>query len=107
MRDEIATLVLDLLDGPYEEPLWGTFLERLRQTTGADFATLLIQSPRVQAEEGIWLLAGNADVEQVRVIFRQFGYPDTPVRRTWAAEGVPFSLNDILERDGVELRGFF
>ena len=107
MRDEIATLAQDLLDGPFEVPLWGTFLERLRQMTGADFATMLIQSPRVQAERGIWLLAGHADIQQVRDTFKQFGYPDTPVRSAWAAEGIPISLAEILERDGAENPEFF
>ena len=66
MRGILATLTEALLDGAFEEPLWSTFLERLRLATGADFATLLIQSPNVQAEQGIWLLAGDASIAAVR-----------------------------------------
>lgn len=96
-----------MVDGAFEEPLWSSFLEKLRQVTGADFATLLIQSPRVQAPEGIWLLAGDAEVEQARETFRQYGYPDSPVRHLWAEEGKPYSLAELLAYDGADNAAFF
>ena len=107
MRGIFATLTEALLDGAFEEPLWSTFLERLRLATGADFATLLIQSPNVQAEQGIWLLAGDASIAAVRSTFSQFGYPNSPVRSRWAAEGKVYSLAQILAQDGADYPAFF
>jgi DNA-binding CsgD family transcriptional regulator len=107
MRDEIATLTLALLDGPFEEPLFGTFLEQLRIFAAADFATLIIQSPRVQVDKGTYLVAGDVSIDEVNAVFAQFSYPNNPVRRQWVREGRPYSLAEILAHDGKKFPEFF
>jgi DNA-binding CsgD family transcriptional regulator len=43
--EKLADLLPRLLDGAFEEPLWGGFLEALRDTTGADYASLSFRPP--------------------------------------------------------------
>jgi DNA-binding CsgD family transcriptional regulator len=106
-RDTFARLTLALLDGSEEVPLWSGFLETLRQAVGADYATLVLQSPFGPFEESLYSIAGNASVAQARETFRQYRYPDNPERREWALDGRPYSLAEILKRDGAKFPEFF
>lgn len=51
-------LLVPLHDGMFEQPMWDTFLRRLRQATGCDTAALLIRAPESAA--AIQLVAGDA-----------------------------------------------
>lgn len=106
-RDIFATLTLALLDGANEDPLWSRFLEALRQAVGADYATLVLQSPFGQFEESLYSIAGNASAADARETFRQYRYPDNPERREWAMDGKPYALDEILRRDGAKFPEFF
>lgn len=106
-RDLFATLTLALLDGANEEPLWSGFLEALRQGVGADYATLVLQSPLGQFDESLYSLAGDASIEEARETFRRYRYPDNPVRREWAMDGMPYGLAEILEHDSHKFPEFF
>lgn len=107
MHGLITELTLAMLEGPFEEPLWSSFLDKLRSATGADVAALLLQSPRVPAEEGIFILAGSSQIETARATFTDYGYPDTPIRRTWVTEGEPYTFADLQAHDAYRFPEFF
>ena len=107
MTQDFDGLVEALFDGSFEQPMWSKFLELLRVQTGAEIASLLIQSPRVLAEEGIYLLVGNAEIEEARSTFSKFQYPNTQARRKWFAEGEPYTLSQILDHDEARFPEFF
>lgn len=95
----VTQLTTALLDGPFETPLWSSFLEGLRQAVGADYATLVCQAPNGRLDEALYLLAGDATVENAIASFRRFGYPDNPVRRNLAEEGQLYTLAEIRDRE--------
>ena len=41
----LQDLLPPLLNGAFEEPLWGGFLDRLRRATRADYAALTFRPP--------------------------------------------------------------
>jgi DNA-binding CsgD family transcriptional regulator len=106
-RDLFATLTLALLDGANEKPLWSGFLEALRLGVGADYATLVLQSPFGPFEESLYSIAGNATLDEAMATFRHYRYPDNPVRRDWALDGKPYGLAEILSRDRANFPDFF
>lgn len=107
MRDNFATLAVALLEGPFEQPMWRSFLEGLRQAIGADYVTLVCQSPNGHIDKALYLIAGEATVEAAMANFQRFGYPDNPVRRLQVGEGQIFSLAEILDRESERYPEFF
>ncbi len=99
MTPIINSLALALLDGPFETPLWSSFLEGLRQAVGADYATLICQAPNGPIDEALYLLAGDATVENAIDSFKQFGYPDNTARRNLSVEGRLYTLSEIRDRE--------
>lgn len=106
-RDHFATLTFALLDGAYETPLWSTFLEALRLAAGADYATLVLQSPLGQFEESLYSIAGDVSLEEARETFHRHSFSYNLVRREWAVDGKPYSLDEILEHGRGEHPIFF
>jgi DNA-binding CsgD family transcriptional regulator len=52
-------LTAAVLDGPFESPPWSSFLEQLRELTGANFATLMLRPPGRPYGEALSLFAGE------------------------------------------------
>jgi DNA-binding CsgD family transcriptional regulator len=99
MTPILTTLTTALLDGPFETPMWSSFLEGLRLAVGADYATLICQAPSGNLNDALYLLAGNATADDAIANFRRFGYPDNPIRRNLAEEGRLYTLADIRDRE--------
>lgn len=99
MNPNFVRLTTALIDGPFETPLWSTFLETLRQAVGADYASLVCQAPSRRLDDSLYFLAGNATVAAAIASFQRFGYPDNPIRRTFAEEGRLYSLAEIYDRE--------
>ncbi|MGE3690827.1 MAG: helix-turn-helix transcriptional regulator [Novosphingobium sp.] len=106
MHDQFASLTVSLLEGAYETPLWSSFLEELRLSVGADYATLILQSPLGPFEQSLYSIAGNASIDEARETFRRYRYPDNPERRVWAQDGKPYGLAEILKFDGAKFPDF-
>lgn len=58
IQDE-TDLLPAIHDGPFEEPMWSTFLGRLRQRTRADRAAISFRPPDRPLDAAIQLYAGN------------------------------------------------
>jgi DNA-binding CsgD family transcriptional regulator len=89
-------LISALLDGPLETPLWKTFLDRLRDMTGASYATLIVRPPSRQFKEAIYLFSGPVQPAKIDAWYRKYTHtldadaPETHV------EGRAYSLGEIL-----------
>jgi DNA-binding CsgD family transcriptional regulator len=99
MTPILTILTTALLDGPFETPLWSSFLEGLRVAVRADYATLICQAPSGNIDEALYLIAGDATVDEAMANFRRFGYPDNPARRNLADEGRLYTLAEIRDRE--------
>ena len=71
-------LLVPLHEGVFEQPMWQTFLNRLCDMTGADFATMLFRSP--DSREVVRFTAGNGQVgAQFDELFAK-KYDDDPLQ---------------------------
>jgi hypothetical protein len=96
-----------LLDGAFETPLWTSFLDALRDRTGADFAILVFQPPGWPLEDGLQLISGDARPDDSRLISRRHRIVGNVVRREWTEEGRSYSLDELLRLDSGTNQSFF
>jgi DNA-binding CsgD family transcriptional regulator len=106
-HQQVAELTLALLAGPFETPLFDSFLDGLRRAMGADYATLTFQPPGWRMDEGLLLIAGDAQPADMQRIYRQYCHPIDLVERDWAIEGQSFSLEDQRSFDRGAHREFY
>lgn len=102
MADGAAAGLIDAaLEGGFETPLWGTFLNRLRAATAAAYATLTFRPPGMVLEEAVQCFSDEVPAELRRKAYREQIYPrDRLRRRVVLEEGRPYSLAELIERDG-------
>jgi DNA-binding CsgD family transcriptional regulator len=68
IQDE-TDLLPAVYDGPFEQPMWSTLLDRLRQRTRADHAGILFHLPHAAHSQLIELHSGTPVAAQVRRFF--------------------------------------
>jgi DNA-binding CsgD family transcriptional regulator len=71
-------LLAAIYDGPFEQPLWSTFLERLRVRVGAGYAGLIFRPPNRAAGDHIELFSGRRSPPEVRRLYREEIYKRDP-----------------------------
>ncbi|HEX7853529.1 MAG TPA: helix-turn-helix transcriptional regulator [Sphingobium sp.] len=90
-----AELMATIVEGAFEEPLWATFLQRLREVTRADYAILSFRPPGRPFAEAITLFsdAARSDLNEIT----RDGLPpgEPPVDET-LAEGRPYLIDELL-----------
>jgi DNA-binding CsgD family transcriptional regulator len=93
-----ADLVLPLLEGLGEEPLWSTFIARLRATLGADYASIVFRPiPVGQPQSRVVHLFSGADwPPPISKAYRDGGYLDDPLPYFSQAEGRVYRLGELL-----------
>lgn len=87
-------LIAAVVEGPFETPLWGTFLDRLRVATGADYAVLNFRPPGRPYAEAITLISGAQQVDMEEAIRDRLPPGDPPIAEN-LIEGRPYSLNEL------------
>ncbi|MEY4160216.1 MAG: hypothetical protein RLZZ136_837, partial [Pseudomonadota bacterium] len=90
-------LLLPLHDGIFEQPMWQTFLSRLRLQTGADYAGLIIRPPG-RLEE-ISLSAGERSPPRLSALFFE-NHKAAPLQNRAMREGRVYTLDELVERGG-------
>lgn len=92
----MAGLIEAALEGGFETPLWDSFLARLRQATGADYALLAFQAPGMVAEEAVLCFSGPAPPDAIRQVLNERVYPLARSQRPPSPpQGLPFALADL------------
>ena len=96
-----------IMDGPFESPLWNSFLEELKTATEADYAALNLRWRGRPNEEGIVLVAGVPAGLDIANLERQF-FPDrAPPPAQKPPEGKPCSLLELERLDAGADADFF
>lgn len=104
---DLGDLVTALLDGPFETPLWRTFLDRVRAATRADVAILIFKPPGLPPDEAYQLTSGPVTLTQSNEMYRSHFFQNGMIRGGRTPEGVPCSMADLLALDEGTHTAFF
>lgn len=94
----LPALLEGLLEGLGEEPLWATFLSRLREGLAADYASIVFRPiPVGQPQSRVVHLFSGADWPPlIAAAYREGGYQDDPLPYFALTEGRPYRLGELL-----------
>lgn len=95
-NNDIKSRLFDaIVEGPFETPLWCSFLDQLRKATMADFATLTFRPPGRPFDEEITLISSAEEVSVETLSLDEF--PGEPPADERLIEGRPYSFNELFE----------
>jgi DNA-binding CsgD family transcriptional regulator len=100
--DKAAELLLALLNGAFETPLWSTFLDALRQRTGADYASLVFRPPGLPSNTVFHLFSGDRCPPVIQQLYRDSFYKQDPTPYHEMSEGVVYALDELLRSDNPD-----
>jgi len=92
-------LLLALMDGVFETPLWSTFLDELRQQTGADYSSLIFRPPGLPSNTVFHLFSGERSPPLIQELYRQSFYQRDPTPYHEMSDGRVYPLNELLHLD--------
>lgn len=98
MNEEDAALIEALIAGIVEEPLWSTFLGRLRSRLRADYAALVFRPlpPGAPEYRSVHLFSGQDWPPITAALYRENLYRTDPMPYHDLAEGRVYALDDLL-----------
>jgi len=95
-------LLTAIYDGPVEQPLWSTFLERLRVRVGADYAGIIFRPPDRPMGNPIELFSGRRSPPEVRRLYREDFHERDPFPHFDLRPERVYALSELLDdRDPV------
>jgi len=94
-----ADLLVALMDGVFETPYWSSFLDQLRQWTGADYASLIFRPPGLPTNTVFHLFSGERSPPLIQELYRQSFYQLDPTPYHEMIEGRVYPLNELLHLD--------
>lgn len=95
IRDE-DDLLTALYQGTFEQPLWNTFLERLRARMGARYAGIIFRPSDRPANSPIELYSGMRAPTDLTRLYQEELYRSDPFLRFDLREGRVYSLSELL-----------
>ncbi|WP_340318369.1 helix-turn-helix transcriptional regulator [Rhizorhabdus argentea] len=99
-------LLTALYDGPFEQPLWTTFLDRLRMRVRANYTSLIFRPPHLPRSSPIELFSGESSLPELRQLYRQEIYKRDPLPYLALREGRVYALSELLDSDVAEHQQF-
>lgn len=97
--DKIDDLLLALLNGAFETPLWSSFLDALRHHTKADYASLVFRPSGMPANTVFHLFSGNRCPPVIQQLYRNSFYKEDPTPYHDMEEGRVYTLDELLNKD--------
>jgi len=101
-----SDLLHALLDGSFEDPAWSSFLDKLRQHTGADYASLIFRPPGLQ-NTVLHLFSGTRSPVVIQELYRASFNTQDPTPYHSMTDGRVYSLDELLYRDDPVHEAFF
>ena len=92
-----ADLVSAIYDGPFEDPMWATFLDRLRQRTRAEQASIIFRPPDRPADQAIQLHSGPRAPAQIGRFYQDDAWQRDPVPYFSLREERVYALDELIE----------
>jgi DNA-binding NarL/FixJ family response regulator len=93
--EQAPDLLLALINGVFETPLWSTFLDQLRQRTEADYSSLVFRPPGLALNTVFHLFSGNRCPPVIQQLYRK--QDPTPYHEM--VEGRVYALDELLSSD--------
>lgn len=93
---EETDLLSAAFDGPFEQPMWQTFLERLRVRTRADSASITFRPPDRPRSSTIHLVAGRAIPRELAQLYEREVWERDPLPYFDLREERVYSLSELL-----------
>jgi DNA-binding CsgD family transcriptional regulator len=90
-------LVLRLLNGVFETPLWTGFLEALRLRTAADYASIIFRPPGLSTNTVFHLFSGERSPAVIQQLYRASLYKEDPTPYHDMTEGQVYALDELLD----------
>lgn len=106
LQDE-GDLVGALYDGIFEQPLWSSFLERLRQRVKASYASIIFRPPGAPVNSPIELFAGRRSPPELQQLYRTEIYKRNPMPYFEQRDGRVYDLLELLDLDLPLHRAFY
>lgn len=99
--EDLAGLVEPLIEGMVEDPVWSTFLDRLRQRTGADYTSIVFRPLRTGPLRNrvIHLYSGMPSPPPVSKLYHDRLHVTDPMPYREMVEGRVYALSDLLRAD--------
>jgi DNA-binding CsgD family transcriptional regulator len=94
--NQTTTLLLSLMDGAFENPLWSTFLDELLQRTRADYASLVFRPPGMAPNTVFHLYSGERCPPFVQKLYRESAYKQDPTPYHEMQEDRVYTLDALL-----------
>jgi len=89
-------LLLSLINGAFETPLWSTFLQELRQRTRADYASLVFRPQGLPSNTVFHLFTGKRCPPVIQQLYRDSFYKRDPTPYHEMSEGRVYALGELL-----------
>lgn len=97
-----SDLLLALLNGAFETPLWSTFLDELCRRTGADYASLVFRPAGLPSNTVFHLFSGDRCPPVIQQLYRDSFYKQDPTPYHEMREGVVYALDELLRSDNPD-----
>lgn len=76
--EAVDKLLLALMQGAFETPLWSTFLDELRRCTRADYSSLVFRPPGLAPNTVFHLFSGSRCPPVIQQQYRDSFYKEDP-----------------------------
>ncbi len=93
---DIAGLLPPLIDGAFEDPPWGNFLDRCRARIGADYTSLIFRPLAPSRPAQIHLFSGEASPPLVQKLYRDSLHRADPIDYHGLIDGRVYALDELL-----------
>ncbi len=96
-----------LLEGPFEDPLWSSFLELLRSRTQASYASLIFRPVNKPLNALVELFAGERSPPRLQKLYTDEIYLRDPLPHYALADGRVYPLSELLNFERPDHAAFF
>jgi len=104
---EQLALFSALVEGAFETPLWKGFLDGLRRTAAADYASLIFRRPEQPLNDVVHLFSGAPSPPLVHQLYHEQLYQRDPLPYHRMAEGRPYAIDELLKPDDRASSAFY
>lgn len=96
-----------LVEGCFETPLWKSFLDGLRATVAADYASLIFRRPDQPLNDVVHLYSGAPSPPLVHQLYHEQLYQQDPLPYHRMAEDRPYAIDELLRPDDRASSAFY